>query len=73
MNGMQARLVAAGSTVNHATAQAHGMIYDTVQRQALMLAFLDNFKLLGIVFFAVIPVMLLMKKRKGPTGDVPVH
>jgi MFS transporter, DHA2 family, multidrug resistance protein len=49
------------------------MIYGTVQRQALMLAFLDNFKLLGIVFFAVIPVMLLMKKRKGPAGDVPVH
>jgi MFS transporter, DHA2 family, multidrug resistance protein len=73
VNGMQARFVTAGSSMNHATAQAHEMIYGTVQRQALMLAFLDNFKLLGIVFFAVIPVMLLMKKRKGPAGDVPVH
>jgi hypothetical protein len=49
------------------------MIYSTVQRQAAMLAFLDNFKMLGIVFFAVIPVLLLIKKPKGPAGDIPVH
>jgi MFS transporter, DHA2 family, multidrug resistance protein len=73
LHGMQARFLTAGSSANHATAQAHDMIYATVQRQAAMLAFLDNFKMLGIVFFAVIPVMLLMKKRKGPAGDVPVH
>jgi DHA2 family multidrug resistance protein len=73
LNGTQTKLIAAGSTVNHATAQAHGMIYNTVQRQAAMLAFLDNFKLLGVVFLCVIPVLLLMKTRKGPVGDVPVH
>ena len=55
-----------------AAGQAHGMIYATVQRQAAMLAFLDNFKILGVVFFAVIPVLLLMRKPK-PTGNVPVH
>jgi len=33
LNGLQAKLVAAGSTVAHASAQAHGMIYNTVQRQ----------------------------------------
>ena len=72
--GTQMRLVAAGSTVAHAAAQAQGMIYGTVQRQAIMLAFIDNFKLLGVVFFAVIPVLLLLKKPKGkPAGDVPVH
>jgi MFS transporter, DHA2 family, multidrug resistance protein len=73
LNGTQAKLVSAGSSVSHAAAQAHGMIYTTVQRQAAMLAFLDNFKLLGIVFFAVIPVLLLMKKPKAPAGNVPVH
>jgi len=72
--GTQTRLVAAGSTVAHAAAQAQGMIYGTVQRQAIMLSFIDNFKLLGVVFFAVIPVLLLLKKPKGkPAGDVPVH
>jgi DHA2 family multidrug resistance protein len=73
LGATQAKLVAAGSSVNHAAAQAHGMIYVTVQRQAAMLAFLDNFKMLGIVFFAVIPVLLLMKKPKPATGNVPVH
>jgi len=33
LNGMQAKLIAAGSTAVHASAQAHGMIYNTVQRR----------------------------------------
>src|ERR1700744_5023848 len=72
--GTQLKLVAAGSTAAHAAAQAQGMIYGTVQRQAIMLSFIDNFKLLGVVFLAVIPVLLLLKRPKGkPAGDVPVH
>jgi hypothetical protein len=44
-----------------------------VQRQAVMLAFVDNFKMLGVVFLAVIPAMLLLKKPKSAAGSVPVH
>src|SRR5580700_8700399 len=73
LNGLQTKLVAAGSTAAHATAQAHGMIYNTVQRQAVMLAFIDNFKMLGVVFLAVIQVLLMMKKPRAPAGGVPVH
>src|SRR6266478_4714110 len=73
VNGIQVKLVAAGSTAAHASAQAHGMIYGTVQRQAVMLAFLDNFKMLGLVFFAVIPILAMMKKPKARAGSVPVH
>jgi DHA2 family multidrug resistance protein len=72
LNGLQFKLVAAGSTSAHANAQAHAFVYGTIQRQAVMLAFLDNFKMLGIVFFAVIPFLLLMKKPKLH-GNVPVH
>jgi MFS transporter, DHA2 family, multidrug resistance protein len=72
-NGLQAKLVAAGSTTAHASAQAHAMIYNTIQRQAVMLAFIDNFKMLGVVFFAVIPVLLLMRKPRVPAGGIPVH
>jgi DHA2 family multidrug resistance protein len=70
---MQAKLIAAGSTAVHANAQAHGMIYNTVQRQAVMLAFIDNFKMLGVVFFAVIPILALMRKPRVPAGGAPVH
>jgi DHA2 family multidrug resistance protein len=73
LNGLQTKLVAAGSTVAHASAQAHGMIYNTVQRQAVMLAFIDNFKMLGVVFFAIIPVLLLMRKPRVAAGTMPVH
>jgi len=73
LNGMQVKLVTAGATAAHASAQAHGMIYGTIQRQAVMLSFIDNFKMLGVVFFAVIPVLVLMKKPKAPAGGVPVH
>jgi DHA2 family multidrug resistance protein len=71
--GIQTKLIAAGSTTAHASAQAHGMIYGTIQRQSVMLAFIDNFKMLGVVFFAVIPIMVLMKKPKAQAGGVPVH
>jgi DHA2 family multidrug resistance protein len=74
LSGTQMKLVAAGSSFNHAAAQAQGMIYGTVQRQAAMLAFLDNFKMLGIVFLAVLPVLLIMKRPRPKAGaDVPVH
>jgi DHA2 family multidrug resistance protein len=49
------------------------MIYNTVQRQAAMMAFIDNFKMLGVVFFAVIPILLMMKKPRARAGAVPVH
>lgn len=72
--GTQFRLVSAGSTVAHAASQAQGMIYGMVQRQSVMLAFIDNFKLLGVVFFAVIPVLLLLKRPRGKAAaDLPVH
>jgi len=73
LNGIQAKLIAAGSTTANASAQAHGFIYGTIERQAAMLAFLDDFKMLGVVFLAVVPVLLLLRKPRVPTGGVPVH
>jgi DHA2 family multidrug resistance protein len=73
LNGLQLKLVAAGSTAAHANAQAHAMVYSTIQRQAAMLAFVDDFKMLGIVFLAVIPILLLMRKPRLRGGGLPVH
>jgi DHA2 family multidrug resistance protein len=72
VNGTAGTLMTHGASSSQASAQAHGMILNLIQRQATMMAFLDNFKLLGIIFFAVIPIMVMMKKpRMG--GNVPVH
>lgn len=70
--GTQAKLMMAGSGVHEAASQAAGMVYGTVQRQALMLAFIDNFHMLGIVFFIVIPVLMFLK-RPPKGASAPVH
>jgi MFS transporter, DHA2 family, multidrug resistance protein len=73
VNGSQARLIAAGSTAAHASVQAYGRVYGLVERQAAMLAFIDNFKMLGVVFLAVIPALFFMQKPKTGPGPVSVH
>jgi DHA2 family multidrug resistance protein len=64
---------AAGASTAGAAAQAQGMVYAIIQRQAAMLSFLDDFKLLGVVFFAIIPIFFLMRRPKIGGGNVPVH
>jgi DHA2 family multidrug resistance protein len=72
LEGMAHRLMLAGSNAMQATAQANQMLYATIQRQALLLAFMDNFRMLSVIFLVLIPLMIFMKKGK-PSGDVPVH
>jgi len=73
LNGFKTVLVSAGHSTTDATVRAQGMIAALVQKQAAMLAFVDNFKMLGVVFLIVIPVLLTLKRPKAPSGNVPVH
>ncbi len=67
-------MIARGMDVAHATMQANASIYLQLQRQAMMLSFVDNFWIMSMICLAVIPLMFVMKKRKGPpAGRVPVH
>jgi hypothetical protein len=49
------------------------MLFNVIERQATMLAFVDNYKLLGIIFFAIIPIFFFMRRPKMSGGSVPVH
>jgi MFS transporter, DHA2 family, multidrug resistance protein len=60
--------LAKGADAAHAAQQAQQMVYDMVQRQASMLAFLEDFRLLAYVFLAVIPLMFLMRKMRPAKG-----
>ena len=52
--------------------QAYALLQFNVQRQASMLSYIDNFRILAIVSLCLIPLVLLVKKpRKG--GDIAVH
>jgi DHA2 family multidrug resistance protein len=55
------RFLAAGSSPAHAARQAEALIYEIIQREAAVKAFIDDFWLLGVVFLAMIPVVLLMR------------
>ena len=50
-----------------AAAAAQGMIYGSMLRQANMLAFVDVFWFMGMLFLAIIPLMLLIKNVKSTT------
>jgi len=60
-----------GSDAVHAASQAHAMVYQGLQRQASMLSFIDNFRIMSIICLCVIPLMFLMKARRSKSGDAP--
>jgi DHA2 family multidrug resistance protein len=63
-------LVTRGASAAQAAAQAQGMLYGMLQRQSAMLAFVDSFWVLGIIFLAVIPLMFFIKKVGPPKGPI---
>ena len=69
VNGTSHALVIAGSSPTDAHMQATGMAYGLLQRHATMLAFVDDFRMMGLTFLGLIPLMLMMRKAhpKGPS------
>jgi DHA2 family multidrug resistance protein len=72
LHGLTQQLVSHGTSTADAQKQAYAMIQGTVQRQATMLAYLDNFHILGYAILAMIPTLFLMKKTKS-SGGMAVH
>ncbi|MGC1621162.1 MAG: hypothetical protein WA765_21925 [Candidatus Acidiferrum sp.] len=50
-----------------------GSINPWVNAVTAALAVIENFIMPGVVFLAVIPALLMMRKPKAATGGVPVH
>jgi DHA2 family multidrug resistance protein len=65
-------LMAHGTSSADAQKQAYGVVQNLVQRQATMLAYIDNFHLLAYVILAMVPTVFLMKKTKSSVG-MAVH
>jgi DHA2 family multidrug resistance protein len=75
---MQERLRQIGGALSSqtgtpATQQAYGVIYGTVVRQATVMSYIDNFRLLAFLCMLCIPAVFLFKrvKRAGPAP--PMH
>ena len=57
--------IASGSDPVTATQRAYAAMFGAVQRQAAMVSFVDLFRLLGIIFLLLLPLVLLMRRPRG--------
>ncbi len=53
--------------------QAYEVIYQVLVRQATLLAYIDNFRLLAFVCLLCAPAALLFKKVRARAGATPMH
>lgn len=72
IHAVERTLIAHGSTAYEASRQAYGLIAQMVARQATMLAYIDDFWLVGVCVVVMIPLVFFMKKVK-PGGPIAVH
>ena len=70
---LRAMFEARGSNVVAATQRAYGALWGMVMQQATMMSYNDAFRLLGILFFAMAPLILLMREPKHRRGGAPMH
>jgi DHA2 family multidrug resistance protein len=72
LRGIAQQLTAHGASSADAQKQAYAVVQNMVQRQATVLAYIDNFYVLGFVILAMVPMVFLMKKTKS-SGGMAVH
>ena len=63
--------LASGSDPVTAGRRAYAAVFGAVARQAAMVSFVDLFRLLGLIFILLVPLVLLMKRPRGKAA--PVH
>jgi DHA2 family multidrug resistance protein len=62
VRGLQARLFSQGVDMVTAHQKALGALYQSVQQQAALLAYADNFRLLAFLALLCLPLVLLFQK-----------
>src|SRR5213594_1015937 len=72
LQGMTQTLQARGFSPTDAMHKAYGLLQGNLFRQANMLAYIDDFWLLGAAILGMIPLVFLMK-RVRPGAEVAVH
>jgi MFS transporter, DHA2 family, multidrug resistance protein len=70
---LKAAFLAAGADVTTATSRAYGALFGMVQRQAAIVSFVEIFRLLGLMFLLLIPLVFLMKRPGKHGAPVAAH
>jgi DHA2 family multidrug resistance protein len=69
---IKAGFMAAGADAATAANRAYAALFGMVQRQAAMVSFVTLFQLLGLMFLALVPMVLLMRRPGQQGGGVIV-
>src|SRR5262249_7084443 len=69
----RAGFLAAGADVTTATQRAYAALFGSVQQQAYMVSFVQVFRLLGVIFLLLIPLILVMKRPRGGRPAAGAH
>jgi DHA2 family multidrug resistance protein len=70
---LRAGYIGSGSDGVTATSRAYAALHGIIQRQAAMVSFVGLFQLLGIIFFLLLPLVLLMKRPRGRAAATGAH
>jgi DHA2 family multidrug resistance protein len=66
-------MIAAGADTVTATQQAYVVIHGMIMRQASMVTFVTIFRLLGVLFLVMIPLVLLMRRPSRGRAPAAAH
>src|SRR5579872_916647 len=72
-NALTQNFIAHGSDPVTAKRQGYIALFGMVQRQAVMLSFIEVFVILGIMFLLMIPLIFIMKKPSGSAKPIAAH
>jgi DHA2 family multidrug resistance protein len=73
LNQLQSAAVASGADPATAAQRSYGIVYGMVQRQAAMMAFVDVFRIMAVVFLIILPFIWITKRPRlrKPAGNGP--
>ena len=64
MRGMQAWFMAHGASSSDAAKKSLGAIYGMLQQQAALLSFVEAFWIMGVIFLAMLPLVLFLRNAR---------
>ena len=73
MNMMKQMMVSRGGDPVAAAHQSRAMVFGLVQREAAMISYNTIFKALGVMFIALLPFILLMRRPSSKSPAVAAH
>jgi DHA2 family multidrug resistance protein len=75
VHGLQTKLISGGTDAFTAHRKALGMIYGMTQRQASLLSYIDNFRLLGVLALICcpLPFFFVAVRKKAPVAKMDAN